>query len=335
MASQHSHNPERRKLITELCNKYPEASNRTLARRLHEERPGLFPTVEGARNAVRWYHGNSGKQSQRHAAKRGTLRPNRKPGELPPLPASLAQPLNPYVLDTRKLLVLSDLHCPFHDNEALEAALNYGDKFKPDTILINGDGMDFESISRFQRDPRGPTLKQELQVFGGVLSHIRRRFPRAKLKYRLGNHEERWEHTLWLRPDLLDITEFAWEKWASIAENRVEVIRGRRPVMAGKLPIWHGHEKGKQLSAPVNQARGMFLKYLCSALEGQGHRQSEHTERTADDKHISCWSTGCLCGLWPEYAKVNKWSSGFATVQVAKDESYTVELKRIIDGKVF
>ena len=335
MTRQRSHNPEQRRIVAELCRQFPKAGSRTLARRLNDEHPTLFPTIERARAGVRYHRGNKGRKSKVYADRRGTARPNRQAGELPPLPESLARPLNPYLLDTRRLLILADIHVPYHDNQAIEAALAYGEKFKPDTVLINGDGIDFEAISRFQKDPRGPTTKQELQMYGGLLAHISARFPRTKKKKRIGNHEERWEHMLWLRPDLLDLTEFLWEKWACIAENDFEVIRGRRPIMAGQLPIWHGHEKGKQLSAPVNQARGMFLKYLCSALESHGHRQSEHTERTADDHHYSCWSTGCLCGLWPEYAKVNKWSHGFATVVVAKDGSYGVELKRIIDGKVY
>jgi hypothetical protein len=48
--------------------------------------------------------------------------------------------------------------------------------------------------------------------------------------------------------------------------------------MCGELPVLHGHEKGKGISSPVNQARGAFLRLLHTVLEGHGHRTSGHAE---------------------------------------------------------
>lgn len=327
---------KRAAIVRAACKKFPDTAARTLARKLVNEHPRIFDDVEQARKLVRYQFGVFGDKCRERANDKSLFREKRKPGQLPPLPKSLAKPKQSHVLDTKRLLVLSDIHVPYQDNDAVEAALEFGEKFAPDTILLNGDIIDFEAISRFARDPRGPTLKEELASLKDMLTHIRQRFPKAAIKYRMGNHEERWEHLLWRRaPEILDVAEFTWQAVGGIGDNKVDVIRGRGKVMAGKLKIYHGHEKGKQLSAPVNQARGMFLKYLSSALEGHGHRTSEHNEPTDDGDVICCRSTGCLCGLWPEWAIINKWDQSFATVDVAKDGTYECQLHRIKNGRVY
>lgn len=326
----------RKQIVADLCKQFPKAQARTLARKLALEHPKLFSTVEIARSAVRFYFGVYGVRSRRAAERRGCDRPKRQPGELPPLPESFARSWEPFDIRARRVLVLSDLHYPFHDSAAIESALGYGEQFKPDAILVNGDLIDFERISRFDYDPHGPSTKDSIGMVRTFWHHLRKRFPRAKRFWKFGNHDERMELYLMREaPEATNETRVRWRDEAGVTEHGVTVIADKRPVMLGKLRVLHGHEKGKQLSTPVNQARGAFLKLLSSVLEGHGHRTSEHTERTADGEVISCRSTGCLCGLWPDYARVNKWDHGFATVCVEKSGNYVVDLKRIIVGKVY
>jgi hypothetical protein len=47
-----------------------------------------------------------------------------------------------------------------------------------------------------------------------------------------------------------------------------------------------------------------------------------------------CWSTGCLCDLTPEYARINRWNHGAAIVTVFDDGEYEVHNFRIAHGKV-
>lgn len=327
----------RRTLLRALLKKFPDTGHRTLARKLHDEHPLLFPNLENARRALRHVTGNGGAIKRRELADKSLLRAPRKPGELPPLPSSACKPWEPFVVDARRVLVLSDLHFPYHDPEALKAALDYGDKFKPDAVLLNGDVFDFYQLSRFDRDPTKPKLKREIKAGRRFFHHLRERYPRAGIYFKLGNHDERLDKYLMLNaPELFNIREvrYAWHKPAGIRKYGVIVIDDQRPVMLGKLTVLHGHEKGRGISSPVNPARGAFLRLLTSVLEGHGHRTSEHTERTFDGRVIACRTTGCLCGLWPEYARANRWDHSFATVEVDASGDYRVELHRIIDGKV-
>ena len=319
-----------------LCRKFPDAPARTLARKLHDENPALFPILELARSAVRRVFGVMGKANRKHQCSKLKREP-RKAGHVP-LPASSAAAWEPFVLDAQRVLVLSDIHLPAHDLFALGAAIKFGVKYKPDAIVINGDLFDFYQISRFDRDPTKDKISWELECGRQFFAHLRSQFGKVPIVLKLGNHDERWDKYLQsAAPLLFDIEAVrnAWHGPAGIREHGIQLVADQRPIMLGKLRVLHGHEKGRGVSSPVNQARGAFLRLLSSVLEGHGHRQSEHTERTADGDIIACWSTGCLCDLYPEYARINRWSQGFATVEVEKSGDYHVELKRIIDGKVF
>ena len=329
---------ERRAIVAKECERYPSQSNKLLARKLHDKHPMLFTSLEIARSAVRYHRGNNGDRDRQFAIDAGTARPNRRAGELPPLPASDARPWEPFILNASRVPILSDIHIPYQDNQALELALDYCERFNPDALLINGDLLDFYQISRFDRNPTKPKIKEEIVRGNQFFGHVRARFgPKLPIIWKFGNHDERMDlYLARCAPELFDIDEvrFAWFGPVGIHEHNITVVMDQRPVMLGKLPALHGHEKGKQLSTPVNQARGAFLKLLASVVEGHGHRTSEHNERTFDGRIICCRSTGCLCGLWPEYARVNKWDHGFATVEVDAEGNYELELKRIIDGKV-
>jgi len=52
----------------------------------------------------------------------------------------------------RRVLILSDIHVPFHDVQAIEAAVEWGRREKGVTdVLINGDLCDFYQLSNFTR----------------------------------------------------------------------------------------------------------------------------------------------------------------------------------------
>lgn len=338
MAERMKRDAQQRRLaiVRSVIKRFPDAPARTLGRKLFTENPAMFKSVEDGRDVVRGVLGLVGDGHRKQRSTKELFRKPRKAGEIPKMPESLAKAWEPFVVEgCKKVLVLSDIHVPFMDNEAVDAALTYGETYNPDTILINGDLLDFTGISRYARDPRGPTVKDELDICADFLRHIRARFPKARLIMKLGNHDERWEKMLWLQaPALLDCVEFAWHELAGFKECRVEVVGEQRMVLLGKLVCLHGHELPKGLTNAVNPARGAFLRTSDSVLIGHHHRTSDHTERSMMGRVVVCWSTGCLCDLTPEYARVNKWDHGFATVDVAKSGDYAVELKRIVKGVV-
>jgi len=318
-------------LVKQFCDKYADKANRFVAKALHAKDPRQWLTVESARQAVRQYRGARGDVTRKTAERRGTITQGRVE-----LPKPYEEEWRRVDLQSRRLLVLSDIHVPYHDLQALETAIEYGMRFRPDTILINGDLADYYQISRFPKSKNRPKVVDELRAIAQFFAYLRQQFRRARIVYKHGNHDERYaQYVHDSAPELLEIIDNSWRVVCEIDKRGVDVFEEQEILLAGALPILHGHELPKGMTSPVNPARGAFLRTLESIVVGHHHQTSSHTERTGiSGKTISTHSIGCLCGLSPRYARINKWNHGFATVLVDGRE-FEIENKKIIGGKVY
>jgi hypothetical protein len=322
-------------IARDLARKHPNAPARTLARRLVAESNGAI-TLEQARKRVARQFGVNGAK-HRKAMQPVAPRPPRNAGEVVTMPVSKADKWEPHDLSVVGTVgVLSDIHVPFHSEVALGAAVAHLKQLGIAALVLNGDTSDFYAISRWTKNPAKRDFRGELNQMRQLLAWLRQEFPEIPIVMKTGNHEERWHHWLWQHaPEISDEPEMGLRAWLHLDKHDIELVEDQRPILAGKLPILHGHEKGKGISAPVNQARGAFLRLHHTVLEGHGHRTSGHCEPDLWGSEVFCWSTGCLCDLRPEYARINKWNWGFAAVTVEADGSFDVENFRITaDGRV-
>ena len=313
--------------LEELCSKFPDASNLGLAKRAKRERPESFRTVENARDMIRIIRGAHGKHNRNQATQ---PRPKGKAGQVPKMPPSLAEPWEAVQVDAKQVGIISDVHVPYHSEIAFGASVEALKREKIDTLLINGDFADFYQVSRHQRDPKHRRFSEELKAVVQGLEWLRSEFPKIRIVYKLGNHEERWQVFVWNRaPEIYDLPAVQIDELLQAKRLGIEVVGDQRPIMLGQLPVLHGHELGKSIFSPVNPARGAFLRTHHTVLVGHSHQTSGHADTDMFHKETFVWSTGCLCDLTPEYARVNRWNHGFALVEVASDKSFNVTNKRI------
>jgi predicted phosphodiesterase len=308
-----------------LCKRFPEATTLSLAKRLAKE---FSTSVENARTAVRYIRGNSGKTRRGKAT---VPKPNGKAGQKPKMPPSLAEPWTPFVLDgCKRVGIISDVHIPYHSEIAFDAAVNHLKKIGIDTLLINGDFADFYRISRWQQDPRKRHFAEERKSVIAGLDWLRETFPKARIVFKDGNHEERWTHFIWNKaPEIYDLPACQIPTLLEFDRNRIEYVTDQRPVMVGKLPVLHGHEMGRSgISSPVNPSRGVFLRTMHTVLVGHGHRTSTHVEKDMFDREVAVWSTGCLCANNPDYMRIGKQNWGFAMAEV-DNETFGVHNFRV------
>jgi hypothetical protein len=317
-----------------LCLEHPDAPAKTLARRLFEEANGAI-TLQSAYGRIRRQFGISG-DHHRKRCRAVAPRPPRQAGQVATMPPSKADAWGPHELGvTGNVGVLSDIHVPYHDETALRAAVDQLQGDRIDALVLNGDVADFYAISRYTKDPQRRNFKAEVSATREMLAWIRSQFPDVPIVFKAGNHEERWSFWLWQHaPEISDEKRMGLDQWLDMEDHGIEFVQDQRPIMAGQLPILHGHEKGKGISAPVNQARGAFLRLHHTVLEGHGHRTSAHCEPDMFGREVFCWSTGCLADLRPEYARLNKYNHGFASVRVQADGQFDVSNFRITNGKV-
>jgi hypothetical protein len=52
----------------------------------------------------------------------------------------------------KRIVIVSDLQVPFHDRHAVKNVAQFIAKFKPHEVVTIGDEIDFNTISKFERD---------------------------------------------------------------------------------------------------------------------------------------------------------------------------------------
>lgn len=317
-------------VVIELLKQFPNAYSKPLARMLFEKYPQLYKDVEDARTMIRYYRGSAGQEKREKIAIKEFVKEEYNPYGIP---NSDAEDYPDYHLPkhNNKVLILNDLHLPYHSVEAVNVAIDRGVKEGCNTVVLNGDIADYYSLSRWEKDPRNRHFALELDILKEYLDILERLF---SVFYKLGNHEERYQSYLRTRaPELIGVSEFEFSNIMKSRGSKAEFIY-KQKIYLGKLPIIHGHEYGIGLGGSVNTARSLFLKTNKSSACGHSHRTSEHTETDIDGKTVACWSIGCLCDLHPEYAILNKWNHGFATCEFDGNGDFEFKNYRIINGKV-
>lgn len=300
-----------------------------LARIMFNDNPLLFSNVDAARQTLRSIENKMGKSNNYKIIKEMPERP-KNPYNLPESDEAIYQP---YELKAKRLLVLSDIHIPYHNIEALTCAFDFAKGEKPDAILLNGDTLDFFGLSRFSKDPKARSFAHELKTFKEFMDILKKTF-NSKIYFKIGNHEERYFHFLWMKAhEIVGVEEFELENIIKSRAEGIEIIKDKRIMKAGDLNIIHGHEFGGSVFSPVNIARGLFLKGKVSAMQGHNHQTSEHTESNMNGEITTTWSLGCLSELHPAYLPINKWNHGFALVDI-DGQDFEVRNKRIFKGKI-
>lgn len=235
-----------------------------------------------------------------------------------------------------RALILQDIHIPYHNPEAVNAAIGYGKDQDADLILLNGDIADFYAISQWEKDPRERNFGAELEATREFLAALRAEFPLARIIFKKGNHEERLDGYLIRKaPELFGITQFSMRNMLGLDALGIEVVEDKRPIAIGDLNVLHGHEYTFSIQNPVNPARGLFLRAGCYGMCGHFHQSSYHTEKNVQQQVVACWSNGCLCDLHPRYRPINKWMHGFAFVEVDGSGKFYVHHKVIRNGTIY
>jgi predicted phosphodiesterase len=316
--------------------KYPNYPTLKLARIMYEDNKLLFKNVDSARGSLRYIEGKQGDEKRKKVANSPFVLAEPRPYNPYNLPESEEQNYEPYeIKGFSRIGILSDIHVPYHNIPALTAAIEYLKKEKVDALLLNGDTIDCHTISNFDKDPKKRNFAQELDAFEQLFDVLKKQL-NCKIFFKLGNHEIRYERFLIQKAnELIGVKEFEFENIIKARANGIEIIGDKTVMKLNKLNGIHGHEYKGGISAPVNIARGLYLRGKVSAFQGHNHSTSEHTETDMDGEITTTWSIGCLSELHPSYMPLNKWNHGCAIVDLDSNGiDYEMRNKRIRKGKV-
>ena len=328
-------------IVHEYLEKFPEAPSKTLARKIYNENTGFFSSFESTYSRVRYYRGQQGKR-QRDSLIKGSNKNFKK--ELKTkvtqtqlfLPESHTKVRNQFTFPTgcMRLGIFGDVHIPFHDNTALETMFTKFEEENVDSILINGDLLDFYQLSFHEKDPRVIHFKDEIEAGKEFLAYLRDRFPGIPIYYITGNHENRFERYLRIKAsELLDMDEFRLDVILHVAEYRIEYIPFRSKVVFGDYTIEHGDKIPG--AGGVVPARTLLMRLKSNSIVNHFHKSSESSQRVygvGEPTTIKAYSLGCMCDLAPEYMEINEWNHGFAILKRIKDKVSVTNYK--IEGNI-
>jgi predicted phosphodiesterase len=303
-----------------------------LARIMYKDSPAAFKDVEDARKSIRYIEGKAGNAARKWVKMEKTPDRSKTPYNLPQSDEELFEPY--FIKGHKKGLIINDVHLPYHSIDAIKACLDFAVKEKPDFIFINGDLLDFHQLSYFMKDPRKKRFSEELDMLKDFIEVLHKTF-NCKIYFKFGNHEERYDSFLFQKAhELVGVEEFSLENIIKSRVPGVEIIKDKRLVVIAGLPFIHGHEFGRAVFSPVNAARGLFLQAKNSAVKGDCHTTSEHSDPNIFGEIMTTWSVGALCGITPKWLPLNKWNHGFAIIDILGDKEYNFRNYRIFKGKV-
>lgn len=237
-------------------------------------------------------------------------------------------PVKPFeIKNAKNMLVISDLHFQFHAQRAINTALDY--RKDADVIMILGDLFDFTSLSRFRKTPNLNFLLDELNIGKSFLIHLREKFPKARIIFYEGNHDQRFDHYIIDNaPAMFGLSQMTLSNYLGLKNMGIEFIRNGTFMNCGELYFMHGNEIK---CGGVNASRSMLLKTFDNVLFAHSHKTQISSAKSISGKEFATFLIGCLCGLKPLWNPGNDWNWGFGFVEFYRKE-FEVFNKRILSN---
>ena len=237
--------------------------------------------------------------------------------------------------DGHRVVVISDMQIPYHDPKIIgsphkKMALieRFIREYQPDTIVIDGDGIDCYSLSTFDKNPhRIFKTKDELAMAGNMLDMFHKLCPNAVIIWLDGNHEYRlWRTYMELCAKDVKVLEVLGAAGITTLDTSNLLHLADRGVQyqpySGHLNflsfiITHGDIVRSNSSYT---ARGMYEKWHSSGASGHTHRLGCYHFTDGTGRTHAWYELGSLCLNTLEYVSNPNWQQGFGYGQVLRNK---------------
>ena len=237
----------------------------------------------------------------------------------------------------KSVIILPDMHVPFHDRRVWRNVLRYIAGTGPhDEVVQLGDFLNLASISRHTktnlRAIAETTITEEYRIGNQVLDQLQEVIqPETKITILEGNHDFWVEKYLDEHPQLVGTLEI--EKGLRLKERGINWVRFWRDGAyhkIGKAVFVHGLHLNKHHSCSMAMAYGNNIFY------GHTHDVQCHSlTRQGEHNTIVGQSLGCLCEYDQKYmqGKPTKWQQAFAHFFFNPNGTFQYYVIRVFNGK--
>jgi hypothetical protein len=265
-----------------------------------------------------------------------------RPTPAEPIPACrvhVEKPVANYTLpaldcgkELERILLIGDVHAPFHDKYAWDAMMKFARQWRPHTIIQEGDFGDFYSVSDHDKDPRrANNLLEECKATNALFDELDDLKPERKI-FDEGNHCWRLERHLMSKSSallgavtidgLFHLQERGWMHVPYMSYGRI-----------GNLH--HTHDVGKSGANAVRQTAAAVGH---SIAFGHCHRLEQIYFGTVLGERYTAACVGWLgdvaaANYVSEVVKA-QWQHGFATALMDKGGDFELQLRPIVNYRV-
>lgn len=248
------------------------------------------------------------------------------------------------------VFVLSDFHCPYHDRKLLDVTEQVLLEAQPDRLIINGDLVDWPSVSRHAKERGEATANECIQSAGEVLGRLVAAVPDDCLvQFIPGNHDSNLSRYLLERADAAadlcvagsDVPVWSIQNLLRFDELGVEMIgsedRWQHATikLTDELVVRHGLSvrAGSAASVLANMRKAEF-----ATVSGHTHRQgigvTVRWKASGRHKIVQGAEVGGMFQMpkkatdWPGYLAHSNldWAPGWASIEVEPDGHYSIDL---------
>jgi hypothetical protein len=231
--------------------------------------------------------------------------------------------------ESTKIVFPTDEHFPYHDPYARMLAMTITRDFNPDVRIAGSDGVDFYSLSKFNKNPRRKkTIDDEVDEWAAGQREWQDATPNAIAVFIKGNHEDRLERYLSRHPEIALLRVLQLENFMRLDElgiiyDESEHEQANKEVVFDNLVIKHGSTVRKH---SAYSARGEMDKefYQVNIISGHTHRGGVHYATTRNG--IMQGTEGfCLCDLHPPYIDKPNWQQGIVLAETFGNGEVNIE----------
>jgi predicted phosphodiesterase len=238
---------------------------------------------------------------------------------------------------TRRILVIPDLHAPYHDAAAFDLVEQAARKSRLTDVVVIGDFVDCLAVSAHPKtSERKYFLSQEIETAGALLRRVRMWAPRLHVTE--GNHETRLQRYIMDHaPELADTHPTVREM---LGIEKREWTAYRDHMFLGNVGFTH--DLGHSGPQALNQTLAAFGTNI---VFGHTHRLGIVYDGNVDGSHRVAMNVGWL-GDYAEVtymhrSKMKSWQHGFGFIRQEKSgisHMQAVPIVRgecVVDGKLF
>lgn len=228
-----------------------------------------------------------------------------------------------------KLVFPTDEHHPYADMRAIELAQKITLDFNPDIRIAGSDGIDFYSISSFNKDPnhfKYGGLQNEINEWMKAQRAWIDASPNADVFFIIGNHEDRLERYLWKNPEIYGLSALELPNLLNFEGLGIEMAskNGRELVLHDRLLVKHG-DLVRKWAGYTARAELEKESYGISTLSGHTHRGAQVLRKTRNGA-VTGVEGFCLCNIEPAYVHNPDWQQGLVLATV---NDYAVQFELV------